>query len=338
MANAKDKISAGVAKLEAESSGTKIPKLANLAGRRVGLPDLKLHRNETMTILANLRGLREKTVEAMTSREQAIREKYANEGWASGDRDGLRTDILGSTKRRKLVDRALIAAQREVVARVESEVSENLRKLSESKAYIASARTAWASPVSVLMRSTLSSPTRATYAANLSNSGPVELHDAAMAAVRNGDHALAAAVLARVDRLPASSRKSLAFSKSDVAEALVSDDVAQAVENLALSELAILLGDQEGKEAVGKKLDAGDTLARGSAQARVAAEIGRDLSMADFDPVDVPAEPTKPAESNETNETTFAANFDAWRAMDAWSDSWWAAGLAGGWLEAGAES
>ncbi len=74
--------------------------------------------------------------------------------------------------------------------------------LREAKANLDLVRDLWASPVAVLMRSTLASEKRATYARNLAAAGPIEIDAAISQAVRTGDRDLAAAACVRIDGPP----------------------------------------------------------------------------------------------------------------------------------------
>ena len=168
------------------------------------------------------------------------------------------------------------------MALVADDVSDLLAGLRADHEAVASAREAWSNPVAVLMRTTLASPERQVYTANLANAGASELHEAAKEALGSQDKALGAAVLARIDRLPDGMRKSLEFTKLEVAEALVEEEFQGAVELLALSEWSLLVAGHDGREALGQKLNAGDTTARGVKRSEIEIEIGRELAEADL--------------------------------------------------------
>ena len=91
-----------------------------------------------------------------------------------------------------------------------------------------------------------------------------------------------AAVLARVDRLPGEMKKSLEFSKLEIAEALTYETFNAAVEHMALSEYAILLASHEGREALGMKLSAADVLKAGHELKKTQDEIGREIVPEDL--------------------------------------------------------
>ena len=72
-----------------------------------------------------------------------------------------------------------------------------LTVLRETKESLALMRKSWVNPVSVLMNSTLASPERTTYAANLANAGAHGVEDAMRQALALNDQALAAAAIER---------------------------------------------------------------------------------------------------------------------------------------------
>ena len=98
---------------------------------------------------------------------------------------------------------------------------------------------------------------------------------------------MGAAVLSRVDRLPSEMKKSLEFTKHEVAEALTYEAFNAAVEHMALSEFAILLASHEGREALGQTLKSADTIKVGTERTKVQEEIGREVVPEDlgFKPV-----------------------------------------------------
>ena len=155
------------------------------------------------------------------------------------------------------------------------------------------------------MRLPLGSEDRERYAGNMANAGPVELRIYAEEAIRENDKAKGAAVLARVDRLPRETKKSLNFTKTEIAEPLVFTEFNAAIETLVLSEFAILMAGQEAREALGATLNPGDSIAVGAKRAEVELEIGREIKTTDFDVTPVTGKPTekktekKPAENSE---------------------------------------
>lgn len=342
MVDARQKIRAGIDKHEQQRKALKQPRLSHLSGHRTGIPNIKLLNNAIRQKHAKLMALRNATVAAITEQGEAIRARYDAEGWATGEKEGHRIDVLTPTKRKTLTDRALATMQKEVVALVSEEVSTLLAELNEDKNAVALARDAWSSPVSVLMRSTLASPERRVYTANLANAGSIELREAAHEAIRTQDKALGSAVLARIDRLPAETRKSLEFSKADVAETLIFEEFQGAVELLALSEYSILLAGQEGREALGQTLNASDKLALGNHRQNMETEIGRELTQEDlvFLPVvggevqqQQPSDIVAAAEKKAADERT--EMFAKWQATEPFSPEWLTLGKVGGWVEGG---
>lgn len=128
----------------------------------------------------------------------------------------------------------------------------------------------------------------------MANAGPVELYEYADEAIRENNMAKGAAILARVDRLPSDMKASLKFTRQDVAEALVRDQWNSALETLELSELSILVAGMEGREALGMKLSAADTLALDLEHKRVRDAIEREIKPEDFNfKTSSAGEPTK---------------------------------------------
>ena len=92
MANAK--IAAGVAKHEASKLGLPAPKFAHLAGRRLGLADLKNLRNTIGLAHHRLRILREATVSTLASQKEEIVAAHADIGWAKDGDTNIKTDLM----------------------------------------------------------------------------------------------------------------------------------------------------------------------------------------------------------------------------------------------------
>ncbi|MCH8831460.1 MAG: hypothetical protein IID00_01775 [Chloroflexi bacterium] len=63
------------------------PRFAKFAGRRVGLTDLKISRNNIAKHHARLKEIRGAVTVALTEQETTIRAKYDAEGWLPGERD-----------------------------------------------------------------------------------------------------------------------------------------------------------------------------------------------------------------------------------------------------------
>lgn len=344
MSNPKSMIRAGLDKGEGFTTktprrGMTPPRFARFAGRRVGLTDLKISRNDIAKLHARLKEIRGAVTAALTEQGAAIRAKYDAEGWLPGERDGHRIDHLGPDRRRVMTDRALVVMRKEVVALVNDEVSGILLKLNEAKADLADARAAWVDPVTVLMRNTLASSERQVFMDNMANAGPVELLDYAVQANRENNLAMGAAILSRIDRLPGEMRKSLEFSKAQLAESLIHETFNAAVEHMALSEYAVLLASHEGREALGQTLNAGDKMKAGNELKKTQDEIGREIVPEDlgFKPVidgQIQGSESKAVAAAEQAEATERAEmFAKWNAAEPLSEEWKRLGLEGGWLD-----
>lgn len=293
MATPTETIRAGLDKHEKARKSLPVPRLAHLIGKRTDLKSLQVLRNDISKSLTRIRKLRGDTVSAIEKRTAEIRAHYDAEGYVEGDREGMRQDILTAPRRKVLTDRALMKMKKKVAANVASEIDVLLRKVNAAKEDVASVRAAWRDPISVLMRVTLDSADREKYMANMANAGPEELLVYAHEAVHENNKAKGAAVLARTDRLPGETKKSLRFTKNDIAEALIYQEFNAAIEAMELSEFSILMAFQESREALGMTLNAGDVTAVGLKRAEVEHEIGREITMADFEVTEVTGEPAK---------------------------------------------
>jgi len=81
-------------------------------------------------------------------------------------------------------------------------------------------------PIRVLKTQTVMSEHRATYAANLSSAGPHELDALAKESIMNGGNkALGSAVVTAIDNLSTADRKLLRVSRTELADALVGQEV-----------------------------------------------------------------------------------------------------------------
>ena len=105
------------------------------------------------------------------------------------------------------------------------------------------------------MRMTRLDPDRATAAAILAHSGPREVEAALQDAVLTKNKALAAAALSRMDSMSDSARKSVRFSRGDVAAAIVGDEANRTNRLLAALDLAEIDADVAWAESEGKATD-----------------------------------------------------------------------------------
>lgn len=168
-------------------------------------------------------------------------EEWNSRGWEEGDHG--RVDTMGATARKRFLDNDLRAYVETQIADVAEERSKLVSELKTAKDNLALVADAWASPTALLMRATLGSAKRSTYTANLANAGPKELELAMLAAVQTSDAKLAAACCVRMDSIRKEPRKSIKFSKADVAEMTCGAEWSKVAEAVAVS--GYLIGQGE---------------------------------------------------------------------------------------------
>ena len=112
MVDARQKIRAGLDKHDAAQKGIKRPRLAHLSGHRTDIPNLKLLNNSIRQKHSKLASIKSATTSAITEQGAAIRARYEAEGWAPGEKEGHRQDVLTAPKRKLLTDRALVSMEK----------------------------------------------------------------------------------------------------------------------------------------------------------------------------------------------------------------------------------
>ncbi len=166
-----------------------------------------------------------------------------------------------------------------------------LTKLREAKETLNLVRRAWTRPVDSLLRSTLGSERRATYTRNLERAGQTEIENAIQESVTTDNRELAAACLTRLDSIGKEGRKSVRFSKIDVAEVLAGADFLKAQEAFGLADLAIAQSELAEREIQGKPLSPGDKMRSGLMRHDLESKIGRKIDT-DGHVIDADGNPT----------------------------------------------
>lgn len=278
MANPIDKIRAGLDAHERAKAGPTTPKLAVLAGITGDPESIKTICDSVKKARTRLVQLRASEVESAQKAADAIRLDWKDKG-VSIDERNIRTDSVGGTQRRKFVEADIKAARKERLAATADERAKLGATLREAKASLDLVRDLWSSPVAVLMRVTLGSEKRATYTANLAAAGPKEVDDAMRVAVQTGDKDRAAAACVRIDAMNKESRKSLKFSKSDVAEELVAKEFNAATEALGLADYYRESGDLMARELEGRRVSPNDKIRTGRKLRELEIQLGRKLDV-----------------------------------------------------------
>jgi len=272
------KIRAGLDAHERDRAGQTTPKLAVLAGI-TGDP------NSIQTICASVKKARERLVaiRAVEAKAASLASEAAHLEWrdrgVSIDESNIRTDSMGGTNRRRFIEADIRNARKARLEKTAEERAKLAATLREAKASLDLVRDLWASPVAVLMRSTLGSEKRATYAANLAAAGPTEVDAAMSLAARTGDKDLAAAACVRIDGLTKEARKSLKFSKSEVAEHMVAKDFNAATEALGLADYYRESGDLAAREIEGSRISPNAKIRVGQKLMELEIQLGRKIAV-----------------------------------------------------------
>ena len=257
---------------------TKPFKLAHLAKLPGSIPELATLTNSTKTKRDRLHAIRKDSVAAVETRSQKITADFANVGMVDGERPGTRIDTLGATQRRKLVDRAIADARKEINADTADERAEILAALRADAETLKLVRDVWASPTAILMRATLGSEKRAVYARNLEASGPREVGLAILESLRGaGDPDLGAACMMRLESLGKDGRKLCPYSRSDTADALTGADFLAAQEAIGMADYFISSGNLAALETEGKKISPDQKIAVGVMVQELSARLGKPI-------------------------------------------------------------
>jgi len=281
----------------AKSSGGKA-KLASLASAPNTIPKMTELRQVVFLARNRLSAIRTAAVEAMRKHREKVEAEYGDLGWVENENGKGRIDTLGASQRKRMIDGAIRKFQKEQDAKTADERATLLDGMQDAKAALDLVRDSWQSPVGVLMRGTLGSAKRATYAANLANAGPIEVNEAIREAVTSGDKELAAACCVRIDAMSRESRQSLSFTKSDVAEVLIGDEYAKAIEAIGLTDFAIAQGELADREARAIAVSPDEKIGVGLRLEDLKKRLGKNFDK-DGNALDENGEPVVPANETE---------------------------------------
>ena len=141
------------------------------------------------------------------------------------------------------------------------------------------------------MLGSLGSEKRSNYSRDLAAAGPMELTNAMKLAVQTGNKDLAAACCVRLDSIGKEGRKSVRFSKTDVAGEVAGADFMKAQEAFGLADLAVAQSDLAEREIKGEPISSNQKIKIGLMRAELELKIGRKID-ADGNVVDADGNPT----------------------------------------------
>jgi len=238
-----------------------------------------------------LHKMRSESVDAVQNHRDKITAEYADLGMVEHESGRGRLDTLGATRRKKMLDSAVAKFRKELNTATAEERATLLAEQRAAKETLNLVRSAWTSPVAILMLDTLGTEKRSACTRDLERAGPTELENAMKRAVQTGNKDLAAACCVRLDGIGKEGRKLVQFSKSQVAEAVAGDGFMKAAEAFALADLAFAQSELAEKEIQGKPLSSGDKIKIGLMRTELESKIGKKLD-ADGKPIDVDGNPT----------------------------------------------
>jgi hypothetical protein len=152
-----------------------------------------------------------------------VREKWANvEGLSKGQREALAAKEISKFRR-------------EVSQNTEAERYQTLRELRDAAAQVEQMAALYESSSHILARDSLGSEERSRYQDQIANSGPLELANFAALAVSTNNRVLGAALLSRLDSLPADVKKNVDVSRQELADCLCGEEFAKANESITIA-------------------------------------------------------------------------------------------------------
>lgn len=231
------------------------------------------------------------SIDAVQKHRDKITAEYADLGMVEHESGRGRFDTLGADRRHKMIEGSVKKFRKELNAETAEERTRLLAEQGEAKTTLDLVRRAWTRPVDSLLRSTLGSERRATYTRNLERAGQTELENAIQESVTTDNRELAAACLTRLDSIGKEGRKSVRFSKIDVAEVLAGADFLKAQEAFGLADLAIAQSELAEREIQGKPLSPSDKMRIGLMRHDLESKIGRKIDT-DGHVIDADGNPT----------------------------------------------
>ncbi len=232
------------------------------------------------------------SVTAVENHREQITAEYAELGMVENENGHGRLDTLGATRRKKMIDSAVVKFRKELNAETAEERATLLAEQRAAKETLNLVRSAWISPEAILMLESLGSEKRSNYSRDLASAGPTELTNAMKLAVQTGNKDLAAACCVRLDSIGKESRKLVQFSKSDVAGEVAGADFMKAQEAFALADYAIAQSELAEREIQGEPISSNQKIKIGIMRAELESKIGKKLDV-DGNVVDPDGEPVK---------------------------------------------
>jgi len=279
MSDPKSKIAAGLDARERAATGAF--SLQSLQGAPGSLTDIQNITNKLTSKRDRLRVLADAVKTAIEKHTAETEARYRDFGKV---RDGNHvTDTVGDNVRRSAISREISAFTRTARKTSAEERTKLVAEVRELSNKLAAVRSSWTDPVALLSRRTLADSKRATYAANLASAGPVAVENTLRDAVITRNAALASAALDRLEAMPKDSRKLVRFSKSEVAESIVREELAKATAFIMVSEIATEESNLANAEADGKKTTPGDKIRIGAMKKELKLLLGGDPEAEDPD-------------------------------------------------------
>ena len=285
-----DAIRSGLETIERAKSSPGVFKLSALAAAPSTLAEIHEITIKAAKARDRLHELRAEEIDLARKASDAITLAWKDRG-TKISADGIRTDTIDGTQRRKLISEDIKSAHTERMAATADERATILAEQRAAKGVLDLVRRSWTSPVDNLMTSTLGSEKRAIFSRNLERSGPSELENAIRESVTTGNRNLAAACLARLDSIGSESRKLVQFSKTDIAEQVAGDGFVKASEAFAFADLAFEQSIFAEHEITGRGATAGAKVRIGLLKHEIEIKFGRRLDP-DGKPIDAEGNPT----------------------------------------------
>lgn len=158
---------------------------------------------------------------------------------------------IDGARRAAIINESMNGRRRELAAEKIDTRYAYTRQLADLANSARGAEELFSSSVALLMRKTIGSETRSRYLSQIEHSGPEELRHLAIYSAATSNTDLAAALVTRVDRMPASQRP---FSRKDLADHLVGDELREVRLALATAQLAAIEGlDADTRFETGEK-------------------------------------------------------------------------------------
>lgn len=238
-------------------------------------PSLKfLNGAQMVEAAASLDAIHTKTLKAIERLQKDVdarKNAIANQ-WKGTSSHGLQAQDVS-----RIVGQQQYAAIQEIRRNAEKELDGLLKDAGAPHAVVIGCRCFYDSPVKTLNRVTLGDPKRTEYQRQIETAGPAELANLGQLAVSTGNVQLAAAIVSRLDVMPAASRP---FGAVAIAEAMRLDEHRKGAESIKIAEVrlqAILVAIRSWKAGKANPLNTVELALRTSAlDAETLAELEAD--------------------------------------------------------------